>query len=175
MPSNKKIDAVKRIQTTIEENKNIALIGIDKTKHTSLETLRKALRKANGSITVSKTSLLEKAFEKVSDFAEFQKSAFPIKNNTALVSLKGDWSAGLKAIHEFAKKETSVFFKAGFFDAVTYDKKALEKLAQLPGKSELLAKVIGSMKSPVYRLDTAVKFPMTYFVQVLKAKAEKGA
>lgn len=175
MPNTKKIDAVKRLQKTIEDNKNVALIGIDKTKHTSLESLRRTLRKSDATITVAKTSLLEKAFEKVSDFADFQKTAFPIKNNTALVSLKGDWSASLKAIYEFAKKETTVIFKFGFLDATTYDKGALEKLAQLPSKTELLGKLIGSLKSPIYRVDTAIKFPMTYFVQVLKAKAEKGA
>ncbi len=175
MPNTKKVAAVEKLQKTIEENQNVALIGIDKTKHGSLENLRKILRKSNADVTVSKNSLLDKSFEKVSVFSDFHKKAFPVKNNTALITLKGDWNAGLKAIYDFAKKETSIIFKFGFLDATTYDKSALEKLAQLPSKTELLGKLIGSLKSPIYRVDTAIKFPMTYFVNVLNARTEKGA
>ena len=84
--------------------------------------------------------------------------------------MAGDWSASLRALYEFAKKETSVFFKIALLDTVVYEKAALERLAQLPSKVELLGTLIGSLKSPVNRLDYAVKFPMTYFVNVLKAR-----
>lgn len=174
MPNTKKVSAVADLQKNLTEQPNVTLIGFDKTKHTALETLRKTVRKAGGTVLVSKTSLLEKAIERVPAMKAFKEKALPIKNNTALVSLSGDWSAGLKAIHEFAKKETSVMFKFGFFDSVVFDKSSLERLAQLPSKLELLGKLVGSFKSPIYRVDTAIKFPMTYFVQVLKAKAQKA-
>lgn len=176
MPNTKKVAAVERIQKTLNENSNVAIIGFDKTKHTALEALRKSLRKTNATMTVSKSSLVEKAFEKGdSKFASFHKSAFPLKNNSAMVFFGGDWSASLKAIFDFAKKEVGVVFKAGFLDSVSYDKPTLEKLAQLPSKVELLGKVIGSLKSPIYRIDTAIKFPMTYLVNTLKARAQQAS
>jgi large subunit ribosomal protein L10 len=173
MPNTKKVAIVNGLKQKIEQSKNIALVSIDATKHTSLEKLRKELKKSNASVHVAKNSLLTKAIEGVGDLSDFGKTALPIKNNTALVSLGSDWANAIKFIYEFAKKETTIFFKSAFLDNTAYDKSAIETIAKLPTKKELLGKVIGSIKSPVYRLDTAIKYPMTYFVNVLKAQAQK--
>ena len=175
MPNAKKVATVDRITNKLEQNQNITLIGFDKTSHIALESLRKSLRKSSATLTVVKTSLLQKAIEKVGALADLRAKALPIKESTAVVDMPGDWSATLKAVYEFAKKDASVFFKIGFLDRVVYEKSALEKLAQLPGRTELLAKVIGSIKSPVNRLDYAVKFPMTYLVNVLKARSAQSS
>lgn len=174
MPNAKKVAVVDQLSQQFAANQNITLIGFDKTKHTALETLRRALRKANASLTVVKTSLLEKAIEHTGELNALKEKALPLKNSIAIVDMKGDWSAGLKAIYDFAKKETSVAFKVGFLDKIVYDKSTLERLAQLPSKTELLGKIIGSLKSPMYRVDSAIKFPMNYFVNVLKARQAKG-
>lgn len=171
MPNAKKVATVDQITNKLRENQNVTLIGFEKTSHIALENLRKSLRKTNATMSVVKTSLLEKAIEMVKELADFKSKALPIRNSTAVVNMQGDWSASLKAIYDFAKKETSVSFKIAFLDKVIYEKANLEKLAQLPSKTELLGKVIGSLKSPVNRLDHAIKFPMTYFVNVLKAKS----
>ncbi len=170
MPNLKKVETVDRITNKLQENQNITLIGFDKTSHIALEHLRKSLRKTNATLTVVKTSLLQKAIERVEALTELRAKALPIKESTAIVNMAGDWSASLRALYEFAKKETSVFFKIALLDTVVYEKAALERLAQLPSKVELLGTLIGSLKSPVNRLDYAVKFPMTYFVNVLKAR-----
>lgn len=171
MPNAKKVAVVDQLTNQLRENQNVTLLGFEKTSHISLETLRKSLRKANARMSVVKTSLLEKAIEKVEELSEFKAKALPIRNSTAVVNMEGDWSAGLKAIFDFAKKDPSVTFKIAFLDKVLYEKANLEKLAQLPSKTELLGKIIGSLKSPVSRVDYAIKFPMTYFVNVLKARA----
>lgn len=174
MPNAKKVAVVDQLTKKLEENQNVTLLGFERTSHVALENLRKALRGVNATVSVVKTSLLEKSIEKASGLSDFKEKALPIKNSTAVVNMFGDWSAGLKAIYEFAKKETSVTFKIGFLDKVIYDKATLEKLAQLPSKIELLGKVIGSLKSPVNRIDYAIKFPMTYFVNVLKARSQQS-
>jgi large subunit ribosomal protein L10 len=174
MPNAKKVATVDQITNKLRENQNVTLIGFEKTSHIALENLRKSLRKTNANLAVVKTSLLEKAIEMVDELSEFKSKALPIKNSTAVVNMQGDWSAGLKAIFDFAKKDPSVSFKIAFLDKVIYDKSSLEKLAQLPSKLELLSKVIGSFKSPINRVDRAIKFPMTYFVNVLKARSSQA-
>lgn len=174
MPNAKKVATVDQLTNKLRENQNVTLIGFEKTSHIALENLRKSLRKTSASLSVVKTSLLEKAIEKVEELSEFKSKALPIKNSTAIVNMEGDWSAGLKAIFDFAKKDPSVSFKIAFLDKVLYEKSSLEKLAQLPSKTELLGKIIGSLKSPINRVDHAIKYPMTYFVNVLKAKAAQS-
>ena len=65
MPNLKKVETVDRITNKLQENQNITLIGFDKTSHIALEHLRKSLRKTNATLTVVKTSLLQKAIERV--------------------------------------------------------------------------------------------------------------
>jgi large subunit ribosomal protein L10 len=174
MPNTKKIAIVEELSNKLSQNSNVALIGFDKTSHTALEALRKSLRKIGARITVIKSSLLEKAVEQTEALVDFKSKALPLKNTTAMVQIAGDTAEILKAIFEYSKKETSVFFKSGFLDKVAYDRPGLEKLALLPSRTVLLGKVIGSLKSPVNRVDYAIKFPMTYFVNTLKARVAKG-
>lgn len=174
MPNTKKVAVVDDLSQKFTSNSNITLLGFDKTSHIALENLRKAVRKTDSRLSVVKSSLLAKAVEKTPELKDFSSKVLPLKNTTALVQMGNDVTATLKAIFDFAKKETSVFFKMGFLDSVTYDAKSLEKLAQLPSRLVLLGKVVGSLKSPLNRIDSAIKFPMSYFVSTLKARVAKG-
>lgn len=174
MPNARKVAQVDQLTTSLTQKHDVVLLGFDRTSHIALESLRRSLRQTQATMQVVKTSLMSKALERVEALADFTSKALPIRESTAVVHMGTDWSSSLKAIFEFAKKETSVFFKIGFLDKVVYERSSLERLAQLPSKTELLGKVIGSLKSPVNRLDYAVKFPMTYFVNVLKARSAQS-
>ena len=109
MANAKKVAVVDQLSKHLSENQNLTLIGFDKTSHVALESLRKALHKTNAVMTVVKTSLLEKAIERVEAFADFKTKALPIKNSTAVVNMKGDWSASVKAIYDFARRNAKKF------------------------------------------------------------------
>jgi large subunit ribosomal protein L10 len=174
MPNLKKQALVAKLVDKFQENANIALVNFEKTSHIAMEGLRRELRAVGASMTVVKTSLLEKAIEQSKSVAALKEKAFPITHATALVDLRGDWSAGLKAVYAFFKKDPSLFFRIGFLDGVVYDRNSLEKLAQLPGKSELVGIVIRSMKNPAARLNTAMTCPTTYLINVLKARSSRS-
>lgn len=178
MPSTKKTAIVSQITSTISADGNFALVKFAETKHKALEELRRALRPTGAKLTVYKNTLLEKAVEEIAqastEVAAFKEKAFPSKEKTALLTLAADFSTGLKAFFEFAKNNKSLGFKVGYLDKMHYDGKSLERIATLPSKPELVAKVLGSFKSPITRGVTAFKFPTTYFVQVLKAKVAQG-
>lgn len=174
MPNSKKIAVVDQLSKNLSKNPNIALLGFDKTPHILLEKLRKTLSLTGTRLSVVKSSLLEKAIEHTKELETLKEKAFPLKNTTALIHLSNDAPGVLKSILEFSKKEASVFFKVGFLDNVAYDKSGVERLAMLPSRVQLLGKVIGSLKSPIGRVDNAIKFPMNYFVNTLKARVNKG-
>ncbi|HNQ31117.1 MAG TPA: 50S ribosomal protein L10 [Candidatus Woesebacteria bacterium] len=174
MPNIKKVALVDQLKSTLRDNPNVALVSFEKTTHIALESLRKSLRGVGASLRVVKTSLLQKAVEGTNELTELKEKAFPVKGSAAIVHMGPDWSAGLKAVFDFAKKDGTLAFRFGMLEKTVYDKLGLERLAQLPSKVELLGKVVGSLKSPVYRVDHAIKFPMTYFVNVLKARSTKG-
>ena len=174
MVNKQKILKVKEIQDLLKNNKNIVLLSFNKTTHQSLEGLRKELRKKGSSIRVIKNILFEKAVNKLSienkKYFEFRKQFFPLKKSTAILLFKDDWSKGLKTFSEFVKKDGSMDFKFGLIDNLVYDYKDIKKIAQLPTKDELIAKILLCMKSPFIKLIYAGKYNTQKFVFILNSK-----
>lgn len=163
---------------TLESSENLALIKFERTTHTSLEGLRRELKKNNAKVNVIKNTLMEKAIHKLSQekptLKAFSEKALPLKETTALVTFDSDWSNGLKAFNTYTQKDTSLSFKVGVLDGTVYIKEELKKIANLPSRLELIAKVIGGMKSPASSLVRNMKFNMQRFVYVLSEKAKQG-
>ncbi|MCX7996486.1 MAG: 50S ribosomal protein L10 [Patescibacteria group bacterium] len=177
MPNKKKVSQVESYSSLVESNPDFFVVSYDRTTHKAMEDLRKKLREANSSLTVLKNTLFEKAIEKqaVSNEAigEIKEKAFPLKGSSALVTTSGDWSTGLKAFAEYIKKDQTMAFKFGFLDGTAYDGKSMESIAKLPAKPELMAKVIGVIKSPMVKTVVSFKFTMQTFVTVLSEAARK--
>lgn len=176
MANQKKQTIVDQLINQFGETSNFALVKFDKTSHTAMEGLRNELRKLNTSLNVIKNSMFEKAVNKQSNqnpvFKELRKS-FPIQEKSAILFLKDDVSAGLKAIFNFGKKDESFDFKIGIIDNVVYQGSDLKRIAQLPNKDQLIAKITGSMKSPMARTTRALTFNMQKLVYVLSQKSQQ--
>ncbi len=178
MADTKKISSVNEITESINESKNFALVKFEKTSHQTLETLRKDLRASDAKIKVLKNTLFEKAINKLIAgnklFSDLKKNFLPLKENSALITFKDDWGKGLKTFYNFIEKEKSITFKFSFFDNQIYDTAATLKIAQLPSKNELVAKVLGSMKSPTSNFVYSLKYNINKFVYILKEQSKKG-
>lgn len=179
MVSEKKLLQTQKFIELLQKSKNFSLVTFEKTLHSTLETLRKELRQHNAKLQVVKNSLLEKALNKLSsqnkDFADLKKEAKSLlKKNSALLFLDDEWSRGLAAFYKFTKKEQSITFKLGFLDKKVYQNNELIRMAQLPSREELIAKVIGGMKTPISKFNYAIKFNMQKFVYILSEKSKQG-
>jgi len=178
MADTKKIATVNEITDSINKSKNFALIKFEKTSHQTLEALRKQLRDSDAKIKVLKNSLFAKAINKLAltnkIFNDLKVKFLPIKDNSALITFKSDWSHPLKAFYNFIQKEKSMTFKFSFFDNQIYDDQSTLKIAQLPTKDELIAKVIGGLKSPTSKFVYSLKFNINKFVYILKEQSKKG-
>jgi large subunit ribosomal protein L10 len=178
MANTQKKDIVSSVQSAIEGGKNFALIQFEKTTHKDLEGIKKDLLKKDAKIKVIKNTLFEKAVnilsEKNSSFKSISKSFFPLKARSALLTFNSDWSDALKAFYTKIKGSESFSFKFGLIENTPYDAKGMNALATLPGKTELMGKLIGTMKNPMARTVATIKNPMQKFVYVLSAKAKQG-
>ena len=179
MKNQKKLSQQSSVSDFLKESENFALIKFEKTTHIALEGLRKELRKAGSKVKVIKNTIFTKAINKLAnekeyaDLHTFQKQAKSLKDNTAVIGLGKDWSNGLNAFAKVAKTEKSVSFKLGFLDKTTYDAVSLDKISKLPSRGELIAKILGSMKSPMSRFVYAMKFPAKKFAYVMSAQSKK--
>jgi len=180
MKNLKKLSQLAVVTDFLKKSDNFALFKFEKTKHMALEGLRRELRKSGATVRIVKNTIFTKSINKLAaekgqgELRSFQKIAKDIKENTAVVSLGKDWSMGMNTFAKMAKKDTSIALKVGFLDRVSYDSATMEKISKLPSKTELMGKIIGSMKSPAYRFVNALKFTPQKFVMVLNAKVKKG-
>ncbi len=170
MPNLKNVTAVATLVETIQNNPNIVVIGFDKTPHQKMEELRKVLKStAQSRISVIQNNLLEVALKKTNHEDMIDEKA--LFGPSALLILPTEWTNGLSAFYKFAQEDKSMTLKIGMIDGKVYFNVDLEKLAQLPSKEELIAKVVGLMKSPQRKFVFTLNFNMMRFVNILKNKS----
>ena len=115
--------------------------------------MRKALREAGVTYTVMKNSLTGRACEEVG-LGEMKEY---LKGMTAIAIGSDDAVAPAKVLKEYADKIESFEIVAGYLDGKVVDKATVEHLASIPSKEVLIAKLLGSIKSPLYGFAYAIQ------------------
>ena len=114
--------------------------------------LRKSLREAGVDYRVVKNTYIRKAC------AEAGLEGFDnvLEGMTAL-AMSEDAVAPAKILCKYAKDNENFTVKAGFIDGRVIDVAEVEALAAIPGKEGLIAKMLGSIQSPLYGLAIALQ------------------
>ena len=120
--------------------------------------LRAELRKAGVEYSVMKNTLTGKACE-IAGYGDMKQY---LSGMTAIAIGTDDPIAPAKIMKTFADKLDRFEIKAGFVDGGLLDKAGVEALAEIPSKEVLIAKMMGSLMSPLYGL-----------AYVLQAKIDK--
>jgi len=119
-----------------------------------VDAIRKELRKVDATFMLAKKTLIKIAFKNVYN-VEIDDALLP--NQVAITVARGDAIAGAGIVNKFAKdkefaKEEKIKFTGGFFDGQVIDGVEMSKLASLPSREVLLARLLGSMMSPLSSL-----------------------
>lgn len=173
----KKIAQVKQLTDSLKENQNFILLKYSAASTKILEDLRKKLKGENSRLNIVKNSLFQKALNILSAKNEIyrllKQKFFPLKQPSAIIYFDQDWSPALKIYHQFTNDLKNFSFKFGFLDGQIFDENQLAKIAQLPPKNELMAKLIGQFNAPSNRFVYALKFNIARFTQILKQKSNQ--
>lgn len=121
--------------------------------------LRKQLREAGVLYKVYKNTLVNFAVKGT----EFESLSEVLEGPNAFAISTTDATAPARILAKFAKTAPALEIKAGVVEGQFYDEKGMKIVAEIPGREELLSRLLGSMQSPV-----------TNFARVLKQIAEKG-
>ena len=115
--------------------------------------MRKALREAGVKYMVMKNSLTGRACDEVGlgDMKQY------LSGMTAIAIGTTDAVAPAKVLKEYAEKIESFQILAGYLDGAVVDVNTVNKLADIPSKEVLIAKFLGSIKSPLYGLAYALQ------------------
>ena len=149
------------VQAIAEDVKDAASVVLVDYRGLTVEQdtqLRKQLREAGVSYKVYKNTLIRRAAEGT-DFAALDPH---LEGPTALAVSKDDATAPARILAEFAKTAPNLELKASVVEGTYYDAKGMQVIATIPGREELLGRLLGSMQSPIAN-----------FARVLNQIAEK--
>ena len=157
MPSNSILEQKQKLVSELAEEMRNSVSGVlvnyqgitvdDDTK------MRKTLREAGVKYKVVQNSLTGRACDEVG-FGEMKQH---LVGMTAIAISENDAVAPAKVLKEYAEKIESFQILAGYVDGIVIDAKKVEELAEIPSKEILIAKLLGSIRSPLYKFAYAVK------------------
>jgi large subunit ribosomal protein L10 len=145
----KDIDALRQ---DLQKSNNLFVTGYEKLHVAQDFELRKVVRGAKGKYRVVKNTLAEVA-------SEGTPAGQVLKNLRGMTSVAytfDDPVALAKALTAYAKANPSFTFKAGVVEGRVIDVKAINDLASMPPREEILAKLLYLINAPAQRLVTAI-------------------
>jgi large subunit ribosomal protein L10 len=145
----KDIDALRQ---DLEKSKNLFVTGYEKLRVSQDFELRKVVRGAKGKYRVVKNTLAEVASQGTPAGQVLQN----LRGMTSVAYTFDDPVALAKALTAYAKANPSFTFKAGVVEGRVIDVKAIQDLASMPPREEILAKLLYLINAPAQRLATAI-------------------
>ena len=121
--------------------------------------LRKLCRENGVVYKVYKNTMMNFAFKGT----DFEALAPYLEGPSAVAISSTDATAPARVMGKFAKEAKALEIKGGVVEGVAYDAAGIASIADIPGREELLAKLLGSMQSPIAN-----------FARVMQQLADKG-
>ena len=143
---------LEQLKKDFEKAQNIFVTSFEKLTVQQDFELRKTVREAGGNYRVVKNNLAEKA----SEGTPAEDLMSKLVGMTSMAYTSKDPVALAKALTTYAKTNPSFTFKAGLVEGRAVDVKSILELAALPGRDQILAKVLFLIHASAQRLVTTL-------------------
>ena len=140
-----KVAMIAEIKTTMQNAKGLVLADFRGIKVAQDTKLRRKMREAGVEYSVIKNNMAGIAAKE----AGIEGLDNYLKGPLAMVSSKNDPVAPAKLISEFIKDNRIMEIKGGLVEGKVIDADAVKALANLPPREVLIARLLGSMQSPI--------------------------
>lgn len=173
MPSDKNVKQIEKIEKKLETAKSVVLAEYHGLGVEQMTELRQKVVEAGGELMVAKNTLLKIVFDK----SGYQVPTNQLTGPNMVLFGYEDMVAPLKALDDFAQDNELPKLKCGILiDKNEYlGLEKVEQLAKLPGKEELLAKVVATINAPRVNLVFALKANLQNLVMTLKAISQQAS
>lgn len=150
----RKVEQLAQIEAHLKEAQSVGFTSNQKITVAEITAVKRELRAENALFMTAKKTLIRLAFKNVYDI-DLDIDTLP--GQVAMVIAKGDAIAPLGIVNKYAnqkdwKKAEKLTFVGGYFEGKVVDADAIKKIASLPSREVLLAKLLGSMMSPLSSL-----------------------
>lgn len=154
---------VDRMGGKFENSATILLISYKGLKMTEIDELKKSLREQGIGFQIVKNSLFKIALKK----ADLSIDESLLDQPVAVIWGAGDEVMPAKLAVKFGKKAENLKILGGYVNRNFNDIDTIKKIAALPGREELYAKLVGTLSAPMYRLVNALQGNLRSLVYIL--------
>lgn len=164
---------VEEMKEKLQSAQGAVFVGFSGLSVADVTKLRRKFREGGVEYKVVKNTLTRIAADELG----FNDLDAVLEGPTAIAYSAEDTVAPAKILKDFIKetKTEALTVKAGIADGQVIDAAAVEALASLPSREELLAKLVGSMQAPISGLVNVLQGNIRNMVYVLDAVRAKKA
>ena len=168
-----KAAVVEEMKEKLQSAQGAVFVGFSGLSVADVTKLRRKFREGGVAYKVVKNTLTRIAADELG----FNDLDAVLEGPTAIAYSAEDTVAPAKILKDFIKetKTEALTVKAGIADGQVIDAAAVEALASLPSREELLAKLVGSMQAPISGLVNVLQGNIRNMVYVLDAVRAKKA
>jgi large subunit ribosomal protein L10 len=169
MPTDAKRQAVSELADMLRASSALAVADYRGLTVSEMHTVRKSLRASGVRLQVAKNRLLKIA----ADEAGLEELKPFLIGPTAVAATSGDEVSLARALQEAFRPYKVVTLRGGLLAGQPISASDLQRLANLPGRDVLLARLAGGMAAPLSGMAGVLAGNLRNFVGVLNAVTEK--
>ncbi|NMB56618.1 50S ribosomal protein L10 [Candidatus Beckwithbacteria bacterium] len=166
MSNQQNVNQLKVIKEKKDQAKSVVFIHYRGISAKDISNLRNKIKETGAEMSVFKNTLLRIAFDK----KELNEN---LTGPTATVFSYEDEIAPIKVLADFGKTNEAAQFTGGILEDKVLTAEDIKKLAELPGKQELRAKVVSTIAAPLSGMVNVLAGNLRNLVYVLNAIKEK--
>jgi large subunit ribosomal protein L10 len=170
MPKPEKVERVKELTRRFRESEGAIFASLQGLSVKDTMELRRALREAGASITVSKNTLSRLAARE----SGHEGAVVLLEGPTAIAFLVGDAVAGAKAFLEAARRHQQVTVKGALIEGRVLGEDDARALATIEAKEVSFAKVAGMLQAPLSRMAYLLQAPLSRIAYALAQRAAQA-
>lgn len=176
MDRTQKAEAVSSLASRLSRAQLLVLADYRKVTVAEITLLRRKLAEANISYDVAKNTLTRRAIAGT----PMEGITEHLHGMTGLIIADQDPIAAARVLREVTKdlkKAEKFVIKGGYFDGQTLDQVEIDKVADLPGREELLAKMLATFQEGPRQVLGVIQGPardLLYLLKNLETKLEEA-
>ena len=171
MPSDKNKQIIADLRGKISKAKSIIVADYAGLGSNDINSLRSSMKTNNAEVAIAKNTLMKIALRE--EKIQTDQLEADLEGTTAVVFTYKDPVAPIKALFDFIKKVELPKVKAAIFDGKYSNAEQVAIISALPGREQLIAQVVGGLKSPLVGIVGVLNGVQRKFVYALSAIAEK--
>jgi large subunit ribosomal protein L10 len=160
-----KAEAVKEITSRLRESSTAVLADYRGMTVSQMQELRTRLRAGGLEMLVVKNTLARRAAE-AAGFGSLRKE---LTGPIAMVFAGEDVSAPARVLSDYIRSARKLTIKSGLLEGKVIDADTVTMLADLPSREVLIARLLGTMQTPLSNLASVLQAPLSKFARTLDA------